>query len=151
MWWIVTGDTCKLRDQSVFSAFGLPDSLNYWKHWVPRKCYKQPVQITSSSWKLQVSDSQRSTSPDPSFVQVSFFFSLKENRTPVKEMKSAPANYLTWQKPSTHVNAFGESHRAQTGYHLQQRQESGARAANLRKLSPRCKPTTFSNGGIWLF
>ena len=72
VWWIVAGNTCKLRDHSVFSAFGIPGSLNYWKHWVsPRLCYKQPVPVTSSSWKLQVSYWQRSTSPDSTFERCS--------------------------------------------------------------------------------
>ena len=74
--------------------------------------------------------------PSPGF----FFFGLKEMREPVKGSQHLKTQTLTSRE------GLGESHRAQTGCHLQQRQESGARAENLRKLSPRCKPSSFSNG-----
>ena len=69
------------------------------------------------------------------------------------ECNKTPVNEVSTCKPSPHgtetltsQKGLHESHRAQTGCHLQQRQEGGLRAENLRRLLPRRKPTSFANG-----
>ena len=71
-WWIVAGDTRRLCDHSVFSAFGLPWQAD----WLGAQGFPAPVlqrtgfPFTSSS--LPVSYSERSTSPHSSFAATSF-------------------------------------------------------------------------------
>ena len=72
---------CRLCGHSILSAFGFPEwsdlldalgfTVVFCKQWV------SPV--TASSWKLQVLDSEKSTSPDSSFVATGFSVAVSIN------------------------------------------------------------------------
>ena len=81
VWWCVAGDTRKLCDHSFLSASGLTgwsDLLNALGFSVAF-LWAMGLSKTASSWKLQVSDSDRSTSPDSSFFATGFPVAVSMN------------------------------------------------------------------------
>ena len=72
---------CRLCDHSIFSA--LWSSLAGWFTGCigfPRSFFLATgLPVTSSSWRLQVSDSERSTSPDSCFVATGFSVAVSTN------------------------------------------------------------------------
>ena len=80
MWWTVAGDMCRLCAHSILSAFvlsgwsGLLDALGF----SVAALQATGLPVTASSW-LQVSDPERSTFPDSSFVATGFSVAVSIN------------------------------------------------------------------------